>query len=102
MDIQSNDLLLRAYHLFVRAARHAGQPLPRQTAGAHRLDRAVVNYAVQMLAREGEQVRVVRGVFAEGVSVFPGSAIMDRAHVQIAVRDASLIEASELLVTEER
>jgi hypothetical protein len=66
------------------------------------LDRAVVNYAARMLAREGESVRAVRGVFAEGAPVFPGSAIMNRAHVQIAVRDASLIESIELLGAEGR
>jgi len=54
------------------------------------------------LAREGQIVRAVRGVFAEGASVFPGSAIMDRAHVQIAVRDASLIETIGLLGAEGR
>jgi hypothetical protein len=100
LDIQWNDTLLRAYRLFVRASRRAGRDLPRQTTGAHRLDRAVVNYAVSTLAREGKIVRTVRGVFAEGAPVFPGSAIMNRAHIQIAVRDASLIESIELLGTE--
>jgi hypothetical protein len=46
-------------------------------------------------------IRVVRSVFGEGVPIFPGSAILDRAHVQIAVRDASFIEEVEILAEEE-
>lgn len=102
LDIQSNDLLARAYYVFVELSERARQQLPRQTSGAHRLDRAIVNYAVSLLAEQQVPTRAVRGVFAEGLPVFPGSAIMDRAHVQIAVRDASLIEVSELLGEEER
>ena len=33
-----------------------------------------------------------RAAFAEGAPAFPGSALYDRTHVQIAVRDVSLIE----------
>jgi hypothetical protein len=98
LDIQSNAILEAAYTSIVELSLQSGAPLPRQTAGAHRLDRVVVNYAVTLFARQGGMtVRVVRGVFAEGVPVFPGSAILNRAHVQIAVRDTSLIERSELL-----
>jgi hypothetical protein len=102
LDFQSNDLIVRAYQLFTVRMGLARRTLPRQTAGAHRLDRAVMNYAVEMLSQDGVAVRVVRGVFAEGVPVFPGSAIMNRAHVQIAVRDASLIESAEIVTGEGR
>lgn len=102
LDIQSNSLLEDAYSSFIELSRQFGTPLPRQTVGAHRLDRAVVNYAATFLAqRRGIVVRTVRGVFGEGVPIFPGSAILSRAHVQIAVRDASLIETSELLREED-
>jgi hypothetical protein len=50
-----------------------------------------------LAAQQGMTVRAVRGVFGEGRPIFPGSALLDRGHVQIAVRDASLIEMSELL-----
>lgn len=56
-----------------------------------------MNYAAGLLAEQGTTIRAVRGVFAEGDPVFPQSAILNRAHVQIAVRDGSLIESSELL-----
>ena len=102
LDIQSNDLLVEAYTSFVEMSRQMGIPLPRQTTGAHRLDRAVINYAVTFLAQQrGMLFRAVRGVFAEGVSVFPDSAILNRAHVQIAVRDMTCIETVELLGVED-
>jgi hypothetical protein len=102
LDIQWNVFLEAAYTSLVDIAQQAGAQLPRQTSGAHRLDRAVVNHAVSFLAaQQGMPVRAVRGVFGGGQPVFPGSAILDRAHVQIAVRDASSIESSELLDEEE-
>ena len=102
LDVQWNNLLGDAYTSVVEIAARAGEPLPRQTTGAHRLDRVVVNLAVKFAAeRYGMTVRGVRGVFGEGTPVFPGSAILSHAHVQIAVRDRSLIEISEILIEEE-
>jgi len=68
--------------------------LPKQTAtsGAHRLDRAVLNYMVGVLAEDGQNVRCLRGAFVEGERLFPASALYSRSHVQIAVRDPLLIE----------
>lgn len=68
--------------------------LPRQTAtsGAHRLDRAVLNYMAAVLAEEGQTVRCLRAAFVEGERLFPASALYSRSHVQIAVRDPLLIE----------
>jgi hypothetical protein len=102
LDIKAHALLYEAYVAFVQISQQFGIPLPKQTTGAHRLDRAVVNYAVDFLAqRRGNAARAVRGVFGEGNPVFPGSAILDRARVQIAVRDASLIDISEILGEED-
>jgi hypothetical protein len=102
LDIKANDLLNEAYLAYVDTMRRSGSPLPRQTTGAHRLDRAVLNYAVRFAAVHlGMSIRAVRSVFGEGAPIFPGSAILDRAHVQIAVRDASLIEEVEILAEEE-
>jgi hypothetical protein len=98
LDIQWNDLLSDAYTSLVEFSAQTGIPLPRQTAGAHRLDRAVLNHAVGFAARRyGMTIQAVRGAFSEGVPIFPGSALMDRAHIQIAVRDPLMIESSELL-----
>jgi hypothetical protein len=69
----------------------SGRPVPRQTSGAHRLDREVVNRAVGLLQSRGIPVRAVRAAFAEGEPLFPGSALWSRAHIQIAVRDLTAI-----------
>ena len=102
LDIKANDLLVETYNELVEIARQTGAPLPRQTAGAHRLDRVVVNLAAEFAATpNGMTIPAVRGVFSEGSPVYPSSAILDRAHVQIAVRDPSLIESSDLMTWED-
>jgi len=68
--------------------------VPIQSSGAHRLDRAVINYAVGALGEAGTIIKSVRAVFAEGAPAFPGSALFDRSHVQIAARDLSTILSS--------
>ncbi len=97
LDIQWASVLAQAYDSFLAQMKRANLPLPRQTRGAHRLDRAVINYAVGYLSDQGVVIRGVRGAFAEGAPVFPGSALLDRAHIQIAVRDTSIIEDSQIV-----
>ncbi len=92
LDIGWANDLAQAYSAFVNVMEEIGQPLPHQTSGAHRLDRAVINFAVEQLRSRGISVRMVRGVFIEGQPVFPDSALYERAHVQIAVRDTQMIE----------
>ena len=76
-----------AYDSYVSNLRRSGQPIPIQSRGAHRLDRAVINYMVGVLGENGLRVACVRAAFGEGRPVYPDSAFYDRAHVQIAVRD---------------
>lgn len=83
LDYSCTDLL--------RRLQEGGHPAPRQTTGAHRLDRAVVNHAVGLLESQGIPVRSVRAAFAEGQPLFQGSALWSLAHVQIAVRDPAAI-----------
>ncbi|MDP2661745.1 MAG: hypothetical protein Q8R28_13540 [Dehalococcoidia bacterium] len=76
-----------------------GLPMPLQDGKAHRLDREVINFAIGRLAEEDQGGwRSVRGVFIEGKPVFRGSAIYDRSHIQVAVRDPSLITVQRILV----
>ncbi len=91
LDINWFSFLNEAFDRYVARCKRLGIALPRQTAGAHRLDRAVINYAADLLAASGSPIRSVRGAFAEGRSVFPESALLDRSHVQIAVRDPTVI-----------
>jgi len=65
--------------------------LPHQSQGAHRRDRAVINFCVQLMATLGISIRLVRAAFIEGQPLFEASALYQRSHVQFAVRDPLLI-----------
>ncbi len=69
------------------------ETLPRNTnRGAHYLDRYIIDAHCREIEAAGlAPVQTVRGSFAEGTPVYPGSKILDRSHVQIAVRDASCL-----------
>lgn len=87
LDIPWERQILRAFELYVNVLAQVGRAMPRQTPGAHRLDRDVINYFASGLERTGVRVRSVRAVFPEGEPIYPGSALLSRAHVQIVVRD---------------
>jgi hypothetical protein len=91
LDIQWFSVLSEAYDGFLTQMKGAGLSLPRQTSGAHRLDREVINYAIAILGKEGHIIRAVRAAFGEGAPAFPNSALLERSHVQIAIRDMSVI-----------
>ena len=91
LDIGWAHFLAKAYDGFLGKLKETGLQIPRQTRGAHRLDREVINYAVAILSESGRIIRSVRAAFSEGAPVFSDSALFDRAHVQIAVRDPKLI-----------
>ena len=91
LDVGWAEFLADAHDAYVAKLKTEGIPLPRQSTGAHRLDRAVLNYAVDSLVENGHVVSSIRAAFAEGAPVYPNSALTRRAHVQIAVRDVSCI-----------
>ena len=90
LDTRWTKIYSGLYDQFAKYLRDAGLPRPRQTSGAHRLDRQLINYSIGVLAEQGITIACVRSAFIEGSPVFPDSAIYDRAHVQIAVRDVTL------------
>ncbi|SRR5579875_394296 len=63
----------------------------KQTALKHNRDRAVIEYLIEQYRVRGTAIRCVRSSFNEGKPIFPMSAIYRQAHIQIAVRDTSLI-----------
>jgi hypothetical protein len=91
LDIAWERPIANAHERFLRYLAQTGADVPRQTRGAHRLDRRVLNYLVTNANLDGLEIRTIRGVFAEGPPIFPGSALLIRAHVQIAVRDTAAI-----------
>ena len=100
LDVRYTSYLKEAFPSFVEAQRDAGRTLPsnaevRNRVGdllLRRLDCAVLNWAIAELERTlGETFQTVRGVFIEGGEAFPGSCIMEKSHIQIAVRDPACI-----------
>ncbi len=80
-----------AYDGYLSFIARTGTQLPRQSAGAHNRDAAVIDYFVSVLADAGITIRSVRAAFREGEPIFEGSAISTGDHVQIAVRDHAAI-----------
>jgi len=92
LDIRWHDLLRECYLRLTASRERKGLSPPRQTKGAHRLDREVLNFAVSWVEEvENVRLRSVRAAFAEGEPLFPKSALLSRAHVQICVREPSTI-----------
>lgn len=101
LDIAWNPIIRETYAMFVLEYEKAKIPLPRQNpqkSKAHRLDCAFFNYIVEKIfASQNITVGSIRAVFNEGDRIYPNSAIFDRAHVQIVIRDLSLIQRSCLI-----
>ena len=87
MDTKWTKIMTQIYDQFLGKLKQSGMNLPSQTSGAHRLDREVINYAVEVMADRGTNISCARGAFAEGHPVYPDSAFYHHAHIQIAVRD---------------
>jgi len=67
--------------------------MPKNTEiGAHFLDREVIDFYCRIVElRSTYAYQTVRGCYPEGEPVFAGSRILERTHVQIAVRDKSCV-----------
>jgi hypothetical protein len=91
LDIEWRAVVRESYADFCERLDKGAQPIPQQTRGAHRLDRAMINHTVGLLESRGYSARTVRAAFVEGEPLFPGSALWSLSHVQIAVRDQGAI-----------
>lgn len=101
LDISWSPIIKETYGMLVREYERANIPLPSQNpqrSKAHRLDCAFFNYMVEkVLATQNITVGSIRAVFNEGDRIYPSSAIFDRSHIQIVIRDLSLIQKSCLI-----
>ncbi len=73
-----------------------GKPIPCNGGGIpdhklRHLDCAVLNWYLDLTAREGTEYQTVRCGFTEGKPAFEGSGIYQESHIQIAVRDPRCI-----------
>ncbi len=89
--------LRNAYDSLIMDLKAEGMSPPHQTFGMRFLDRQVLNYAVTTYERDGGIVRSIRSVFIEGKPAYPESGLYDRSHVQIAVRELSMIESLRVM-----
>ena len=96
------DLLRDAYDSFLIFQEKAGLPLPanrniKSAANDDRLlrylDCAVIRHLHKIISDDPalEPFDSVRGMFNEGAGVYPGSAIFEKTHTQIAVRRSACI-----------
>ncbi len=94
MDVKACDILSQVYTVLKDNA----PQLPENKGKLHYLDRLVINTANDFAVRQGVPYDTVRCAFPEGKPVFPGSSILDRSHIQIAVRQERAIK--ELFVVD--
>ena len=100
LDVRHTRILKEAFAEFQRAMSSAGQPLPSNEPLSssdsdrllRRLDCAVINWTLDQMEKGGMgSWDTVRGVFQEGGPVFPESLILEKSHIQIAVRNTACI-----------
>lgn len=91
LDANWAEFLADVYDKYLERINQEGITLPHQSSGAHRLDRAILNFAVTILEQEGVYVKSIRAAFIEGGPIYPNSALFSKAHVQLAIRDESVI-----------
>lgn len=66
-------------------------PAQNRPSGNRARDCAVINWYCERAEQDGFRVRSVRAIFEEGEPIFEASAIRALSHIQIAVRDPSVI-----------
>jgi hypothetical protein len=98
LDITTKDSLenLRDAHLSLMDTIPAGSPMPVNgpESWRRRLDGAVIRCFHQILrSPESPPLDTVRGIFQEGQAIYPGSAFLEKTHIQIAVMNPDCIKA---------
>lgn len=100
LDVRHTRILRDAFVEFDRAMRSAGNPIPsNKPLGSfdsdrllRRLDCAMINWTLDQMEKGGKgSWDTARGVFQEGGAVFPESLILEKSHIQIAVRNPACI-----------
>jgi hypothetical protein len=100
LDVRFTRYLRDLFPLFVQTMKDQGTLLPKNEGLPSRpkelvlrkLDCAMLNWAIPLVEAEaGGKFHTVRCVFQEGQPAFEGSAIMHKSHIQVVVRDPSVI-----------
>jgi hypothetical protein len=97
LDIEHVPGLVQMYQSFLGSLGETQMPR-NSNRGAHFLDRLIIDAYCRLTDEEADiPVQSVRGSFAEGEPIYPGSKILHKAHAQLAVRDASCITSATLV-----
>jgi hypothetical protein len=100
LDTANTAFLTDYYSKFVEFNSMRGTALPQNRSphgtaddelSLRFLDCAYINWILDRLDTEGLSFQTVRGAFVEGGPCFPGTKLMTKTHIQIAVRDHSCI-----------
>jgi hypothetical protein len=100
LDTAYTRLLKELFPFYCEECEKRGVPIPQNLpAGGEasgdllrrHLDCAVINWCLNLLERKDFHFHSVRGVFSEGDAAYAGSKIMEKSHIQIAVRDVNAI-----------
>jgi hypothetical protein len=89
---------LRRTHKYLQEQNNPRLPPNKRDTGYHALDRLVFDTLIEGILQPMDiNIIAVRACFQEGEEMYPGSAIYNKSHIQIAVRDTSSIVESILL-----
>ncbi|PSB58528.1 hypothetical protein [Chamaesiphon polymorphus] len=85
-------------HQYLQQQTNSRLPPNKRAIGYHALDRLVLDTLIEDILKPIDiNVIAVRACFQEGEEIYPGSAIYNKSHIQVAVRDTSSIVESILL-----
>lgn len=88
-------MVKETYSALQEAYQAAGLPLPANLPEQfrHPLDCAVINYLHKIRASNKQpSIDSIKAIFQEPPSLYPGSAFMEKNHIQIAVRNLDCIK----------
>jgi hypothetical protein len=93
LDIEHHANFAKAYERTVQQAARDGATVPENTEdGRHYRDRHLIEFYCRSAVEDMRvQFQTVRACYPEGEPLFPGSRLLSRTHVQIAVRDQRCI-----------
>jgi hypothetical protein len=93
LDIEHHAGLTDGYEQALHEAGQDGTTLPENLDdGRYYRDRYVIEFYWRTLAEDsGLRFQTVRACYPEGEPLFPGSRLLSRTHIQIAVRDSRCI-----------
>jgi hypothetical protein len=91
LDTRFTTELRKFYPRWVRLLQSDGSTVPRNRGKARYLDRTVIEAYIQQAQEMGTVYDTIRGAFAEGEPIYPGSGIYMETHIQVAVRNPERI-----------